>query len=271
MLRFKRLILSPSSTTPAILSSQLLAHHHNPTVLPPYHLAQRTSARFLDIYQIGNKAAIEKERARLSDEMNRGYFADISELKQHGGKIAMANKVIIPAMAAMKFPALEVNYSDGRSIKLPFSFNNNDVDAHDSAIPKASLLCLSFRASSQVMIDSWSVPFLDAFSDSKNIQLYEVSFIDSWLLSLNPIKRLLLRIMRKSNPDGRKDALQRQIVYSFGDHYYFRKELKILNLLTGYVFLLDKFGRIRWQGFGLAAQEELPSLLSCTSLLLEEK
>ncbi|TYH28074.1 hypothetical protein ES288_A02G115700v1 [Gossypium darwinii] len=70
------------------------------------------------------------------------------------------------------------------------------------------------------------------FSESKSVQLYEVSFIDSWFLCLNPIKRLLLRFMRKSSY-GAKDALQRHIVYSFGDHYYFRKELKILNLLTG--------------------------------------
>ncbi|KAA3483632.1 Phosphopantetheine adenylyltransferase [Gossypium australe] len=61
--------------------------------------------------------------------------------------------------------------------------------------------------------------------------------------------------MRKSS-DGAKDALQRHIVYSFGDRYYFRKELKILSLLTGYIFPLDKFGRIRWQGLGLAKQEE---------------
>lgn len=77
--------------------------------------------------------------------------------------------------------------------------------------------------------------------------------------------------MKKSRDDGINNALKRQIVYSFADHYYFRKELKILNLLTGYIFLLDKFGRIRWQGFGLATEEELASLLSCTSLLLEDK
>jgi ATPase complex subunit ATP10 len=60
-----------------------------------------------------------------------------------------------------------------------------------------------------------------------------VSFIDSWFLRLNLIKWLLLRILKKSN-NGGKDALQKQTVYSFGDHYYFRKELKVLNLLTGY-------------------------------------
>ncbi|KAL2937514.1 Mitochondrial ATPase complex subunit ATP10, partial [Bienertia sinuspersici] len=78
-------------------------------------------------------------------------------------------------------------------------------------------------------------------------------------------------VLKKTNPTENTGALQRQFVYSFGDHYYFRKELKILNLLTGYVFLLDKFGRIRWQGYGEATADELSSLLSCTSHLLEEK
>ncbi|XP_058198411.1 uncharacterized protein LOC131313934 isoform X1 [Rhododendron vialii] len=270
MLRWKRL----SSTAPEILSRRLLLTLEGISpfsLIPSHHPSRRTSNRFLDIYQIGNKAAIEKERARLADEMNRGYFADISEMKQHGGKIAAANKIIIPAMAAVKFPGLEVNFTDGTALKLPITSNGNDVDACKSSVPKATLLCLSFRASSQAMVDSWSVPFGEAFNNSEKVQIYEVSFIDSWLLSRNPIKWLLLRVMRKSKPDGRMAMLQRQIVYSFGDHYYFRKEIKILNLLTGYIFLLDSFGRIRWQGFGLAKQEELSSLLSCTSLLLEEK
>lgn len=132
-----------------------------------------------------------------------------------------------------------------------------------------------------------------------------MSLIDSWFLCRSPIKKLLLRIMRKSKHDESNEP-KRQIVYSFGDHYYFRKELKILNLLTGYkssllplnfmvlwivgyriilltsyilfmlplyryIFLLDKFGRIRWQGSGLATEEESSSLLSCAKLLLEDK
>ncbi|KZV47186.1 hypothetical protein F511_05237 [Dorcoceras hygrometricum] len=233
--------------------------------------SQWSSCRFLDIYQIGSKEAIEKERARLKDEMNRGYFADMAEMKQHGGKIAMANKIVIPASAAAKFPVLEVNYSNGSSLKLPLTSNGNDENTPKLNVPKATLLCLSFRASSQPMVDSWSSPFLDTFGHSGDVQLYEISFIDSWLLSRNPIKKLLLKVMRKPKPGGTEGLLQRQIVYSFGDHYYFRKELRILNLLTGYIFLLDKMGRIRWQGFGSAKQEELLSLLSCTSLLLDEK
>jgi len=62
---------------------------------------------------------------------------------------------------------------------------------------------------------------------------YQVSFIDSWLLCRPPIKRFLLWTMKKPNNHESKDTLEKHTVYSFGDHYYFRKELQILNLLTG--------------------------------------
>jgi ATPase complex subunit ATP10 len=218
----------------------------------------------------GNKEAILKERARLKDEMNRGYFADLAEHKKHGGKISVANKVLIPAMVAVKFPELEVNNPNGVTLKLPIKISKDGVGADKSVVPGASLVCLAFRASSKEMIESWSRTFLEAFSESKNVHMYEISFVDSWVLRLSPIKWLLLRTMRKSDNE-KKNALQRQFVYSFGDHYYFRKELKILNLLTGYIFLLDKSGRVRWQGCGKATEDELSSLLSCTSKLLEEK
>ncbi|KVH90728.1 uncharacterized protein LOC112521420 isoform X1 [Cynara cardunculus var. scolymus] len=268
MLRLKQLSSSRSVIT---LSSRLLFTKEDKVLLPTSIPTRLTSNRFLNFYEIGNKDAIEKERARLKDEMNRGYFADMAELKQHGGKIAAATKVIIPAMVAVKFPQLEVNYSDGTSFKLPITTFGSDDESMKADIPKATLMCLSFRATSQEMIDSWSVPFAEAFSGSEKVQLYEISFIESWLLSLTPIRKLLIRMLKKSKPQENDGVLQRRMAYAFGDHYYFRKELKILNLLTGYMLLLDKFGRIRWQGFGLATKDELSSLLSCTSLLLEEE
>ncbi|XAR60068.1 hypothetical protein NMG60_11033307 [Bertholletia excelsa] len=269
MLRLKRL----GSISPAFLNPRLFftLEEKRSSGIPLSLPSRRTSERFLDIYELGSKAAIEKERARIQDEMSRGYFADISEMKKHGGKIAMANKIVVPAMAAVKFPSLEVNHSDDTTLKLPITCNGNEVDSYKSVVPKATLLCLSFRASSQAMVDSWSGPFFETFRNSEKVHLYQVSFIDSWLLSRNPFKWLMLRIMRRSKPNEGKDVLQRQIVYSFGDNYYFRKELKILNLLTGYIFLLDNFGRIRWQGYGSATEEELSSMLSCTSFLLQEK
>ncbi|KHG28492.1 restriction of telomere capping 1 [Gossypium arboreum] len=92
-----------------------------------------------------------KNRERTSktgrDELNRGYFDDMSELKQHG--IALANKILIPGIAARKFPAVDVIYSDGRKSKLAIVFDASGVDASKLAVPEGSLVCLSFRANSQ--------------------------------------------------------------------------------------------------------------------------
>ncbi|KAJ0235994.1 ATPase complex subunit [Hirschfeldia incana] len=202
--------------------------------------------------------------------MNRGYFADMKEFKEHGGKIAAASKTLISAASAMKFPALAVTFSNGKSMTLPITSNSNEVNKECLDVPKVTLVCLSFRASSQEMISSWSKPFIESFGDRKDLQLFEVSFIDKWLLGLAPIRKLLLRVLAKPK-NSENSALQRQIAYSFGDHYHFRKQMKVLNLLTGYILLVDKSGRIRWQGFGTATPEEVSQLLSCTSLLLKDQ
>ncbi|KAK3140595.1 hypothetical protein QOZ80_5AG0403060 [Eleusine coracana subsp. coracana] len=226
------------------------------------------SRGFLDLGKGRNKDAIEKEKARLKDEMSRGYFADIAEIRKNSGKIAAASKVIIPEGDAVKFPDLAVESPDGSSLCLPLVAPSPEGDDHGDggvAVPDASLVCLSFRASSQKMAESWSLPFLDAFGAPNNIPVYEVSFIDSWLLSSSPVRRLFLKVMKKSNNP------QRHVVYAFGDNYDFRKNLQILNLLTGYIYLVDRLGRIRWQGFGSATEEELSSLTTCASILLDEK
>lgn len=62
---------------------------------PSSPLPHKISCRFFDIYQFANKEAIEKERARLGDELNRGYFADISELRKHGGKVRVYLEVTL--------------------------------------------------------------------------------------------------------------------------------------------------------------------------------
>ncbi|KAK5772671.1 hypothetical protein PVK06_048965 [Gossypium arboreum] len=95
-------------------------------------------------------------------------------------KIALANKILIPGIAARKFPAVDVIYSDGRKSKLAIVFDASGVDASKLAVPEGSLVCLSFRANSQAMVDSWSKPFYDAFSESKSVQLYENKMAGLW-------------------------------------------------------------------------------------------
>ncbi|KAF3574949.1 hypothetical protein F2Q69_00059829 [Brassica cretica] len=82
--------------------------------------------------------------------MNRGYFADTKEFKEHGGKITAANKTVIHAVSAVKFPELAVTLSSGKVLKLPVTSGSSEVNAESLVVPKVSLVCLSFRASSQM-------------------------------------------------------------------------------------------------------------------------
>lgn len=67
-------------------------------------------------------------------------------------QIAAASKTLIPAVSAMKFPVLAVTFSNGKSMKLPITSNSNEVNKESLAVPKVTLVCLSFRASSQVQM-----------------------------------------------------------------------------------------------------------------------
>lgn len=61
----------------------------------------------------------------------------------------MASNKIIPATKAVKFPSFNATSSDGKCIKLPVTSEEN-VDGVKNMVMPAYLLCLSFRASSQV-------------------------------------------------------------------------------------------------------------------------
>lgn len=247
-------------------SSQIRVH---PAGIPRWEEdpVRRPFVRNLNIFSVFSKEARAKEKARLQDELNRGYFDDWRELKKTGGKVAPASTSLTPIAGAPKFPFLEVHVPRGStSLSLPLD---------DGKHMGVTLICMAFRASAQSMVVSWSLPFAQKFAGSKwhaSIKVFEISLIESSVLSFWPIRKLLLRTMRGAN-HGIKggEELERKVMYAFGDTYFLRKTLGVPNLLSGYVFLLDKKGRVRWRASGMATEEELVSMVSCTSRLLEEE
>lgn len=262
----------------AIISSQFLWSFVNPefsrdfvsstrghvstSQQPQTRSASNVFTRRLNIFSVFSKEAREKEKERLKDELNRGYFDDLRDMKKSGGKVAPASTSLIPIAASPKFPLLEVYVPKGPTLALPIENSN------------ATLICMAFRASAQPMVVSWSSTFAQKFGGSAfrdSMHVFEVSVIESPVLSLWPIKRLLLRIMRGSPSTKEANELERKVVYAFGDTYDFRKVLGVPNLLSGYVFLLDRKGRVRWRASGMASKEELESMASCTTRLLQEE
>ncbi|KAL0743792.1 hypothetical protein Bca4012_085305 [Brassica carinata] len=62
--------------------------------------------------------------------------------------ITAANKTVIPAVSAVKFPELAVTLSSGKVLKLHVTSGSSEVNAKSLVVPKE-------------MISSWSKPFLE--------------------------------------------------------------------------------------------------------------
>ncbi|KAH6558400.1 hypothetical protein KP509_1Z066300 [Ceratopteris richardii] len=221
-------------------------------------------------FWIFSKEAVEKERIRLGEELNRGYFDDFRDLKKHNGKLAKASQTLFPITSSVKFPELPVRTLNRERFTIPYlQLSHNETEDPVTGV-SVTMICLAFRGHGQGLASSWVQPFYDHFNGFKNIRIYEVFYIDQWLLSLPPVRYLLLHFMRRKAEINHHDGFKRS-VYAFGDSYDFRKALKITNILTGYAFLLDGRGRIRWQGFGQSTQDEIKWMISCTQRLLKEQ
>jgi mitochondrial ATPase complex subunit ATP10 len=120
-------------------------------------------------------------------------------------------------------------------------------------------VALSFRDFGYKFLASWTDPFTTAFQkDSSRAQVVKVSITER--SSLYVLQWFLTSIMKRNTPVEEHD---KTLVY-FGPSNAmdeFRDVLRLHNLMTGYVFLLDDLGRIRFAGSGPASDEEVARVI----------
>ncbi|DBA80402.1 TPA: hypothetical protein ACH3X2_007342 [Trebouxia sp. C0005] len=68
---------------------------------------------------------------------------------------------------------------------------------------------------------------------------------------------------------AKTSTMQTDFLFHFGDTTQIRKALEMPNRLTGYAFLIDSNGLVRWRGSGLAEQSEVDGLLRAADQLLK--
>ena len=194
--------------------------------------------------------------------MQRGYFDDFRDFRDKQGKIFHSPTKLIPAAAAPLFPPIPTITTDGSSVQLPLQ-------------GQPAFVCIAFRAGAQEMIEAWAGPcsrFLDdagssesnsnsnSSSNSARVQLVELALIDSAVMGMWPFKSMLMANGAKSQEQY---AVPAQYLYYFGDTEAVRKSLHLTNKLTGYVFLVDGDGKVRWRGSGNPEHGELEVLKAC--------
>ena len=94
-----------------------------------------------------------------------------------------------------------------------------------------------------------------AFAKNPKVDCLQVSITERW--ALLPLKGALTRMMRQNTPPEQQDST---LLY-FGNVDDFRDVLRMHNLMTSYVFLVDGLGRVRFAGSGPASDEEVERVI----------
>ncbi|CAJ1942694.1 unnamed protein product [Cylindrotheca closterium] len=195
-------------------------------------------------------------------ELVHGYFWMMWDLRRTGHKTTLSNETLIPAEQAQLFPVLQgVQSLNDTKTDLPFFF----VDDSPAA-KKVTLLSIAFRDSGFKSIPSWTDPFQEAFDDNEKVGTLKLSITER--LSLYPFRGPLTRVMKKNTPENEHDST---LVYFGTDVDDFRDVLRMHNIMTNYVFLIDDLGRIRFAGSGPATKDDVAKVIQFAKELAKEE
>lgn len=133
------------------------------------------------------------------------------------------------------------------------SLAGNEVSLPEDIKGKIALITIAFIEEGQPFIDSWAEPFLEKFYGKEGFSYYEV-----------PMMNIPQPAARQFIDDGMRAGIEQQmhpnVVTYYGELREYRKTLKMPNIGTGYAYLVDKNGIIRFRGEGKMTQEDWESL-----------
>jgi ATPase complex subunit ATP10 len=222
----------------------------------------------------------------------------LKDLKDSKNKPILSNETAIPAQDAKLFPSLnDVSTLTGEKVDTPSFFTRNNrkyvlmflvyciyidnvinslISGHQlldgrthlyvigtkDATAQCTLVAVSFKDFGFKLLPSWVVPFEKAFIPDSSpatigrAEVIHLSITEGRLQSY--LSGFITSGVRKNTPEEKHS---RTLLY-FGDKTEWRDTLRMHNTLTGYVFLLDGMGRVRWAGSGSATENELNTLTS---------
>ncbi len=204
------------------------------------------------------------------------------DLKDTNEKPIISNPEIIPVDQAQVFPPLlgdltslsddisrpnnagsNSNDEGDNSISLPSFITKNNRSKDPSA--ECTLVAVYYNEHGNQMIPSWTEPFEDAFSkDTNRIKVIWLSINEGRVLKM--LRYFIVNSSKKKVPEYRKENY---LMY-FGntqDCADFRDVLRMHNKKTGYVYLLDGLGRVRFAGSGKASDDDVKRIISFTKEL----
>ncbi|DBB18824.1 TPA: hypothetical protein ACH3X3_000415 [Trebouxia sp. C0006] len=153
------------------------------SMLYPSASFQLTQDRGIKLFEIFSKQARVERRRKLKEDMQHGYFDDFRAVRDQHGKIFSSPERLIDAQAAQPFPPTQMVRPDGVQCTIPPPPGQH----------QAALLCTAFRAGAEDILASWSTPFKERYGSQQGAHYFELSFVESAVMSVWPFKQIILR------------------------------------------------------------------------------
>ncbi|KAI8647947.1 ATP10 protein-domain-containing protein [Parasitella parasitica] len=224
---------------------------NDPPVVDHNNWLQRNKQKLRDF--VDYEKAFAAHAAEL-EEATRSYFADVHEMRQHGGKMYFASSQLLKPEKAGYMPNFEAQ-----------DLSRQKINTTEKLLGKITLMTFVYAKFGEPHVNTFIQPFLEKFKDHKDIQVVEVNVQE------NMLKQLLLKAfipsIRKNLPIERKD----NYCLILKDISRTRKCLDMTNQYIGYSFLVDENCKIRWTAHGEATSEEVGNMLAMTDYLYDKK
>jgi mitochondrial ATPase complex subunit ATP10 len=166
---------------------------------------------------------------------------------------------IISEKQAKVLPPMEnVKTLSGDSVTLPDHLLRRNKSNDPNA--QSTLLAISFRDFGFQQLPSWTDPFAQEFAHNDRVDVFKLIVSEGWFTRY--ILRMAVQASVKANTAA--SDYDRTMLHFSSDSIAFRDPLRMHNLLSGYVFLLDGLGRVRFAGSGQASAKDVEQLIQLT-------
>ena len=134
------------------------------------------------------------------------------------------------------------------------------------ATAQCTLVAISCKDFGARLLTSWTKPFADTLRHGKDAARYEIVRIT---ISEGRIAKLLSPFIVSGTKKNVPESDHASTLLFYGDAEEMRDILRMHNIYTGYVFLVDGIGRVRWAGSGEGSEDEVMSMIQFAKELTE--
>jgi ATPase complex subunit ATP10 len=193
-------------------------------------------------------------------ERAHGHFWMLNDLTATDSRPILPNKKLISEQEAMVFPNLSGVRAlvNDEAVHLPDYFLETNRARDASA--QCTLVAICFRQYGLERVQSWTQPFEQAYGEANpRAPVMTLSITATWIGRM--LSGFLIQSQRRNTPP----KLHPQTLLYYGSATQeligFQDSLRMHNTLTGYVYLLDGLGRVRFAGSGNASDREVKGLV----------